>query len=161
MGRILLCGSLIRSGILQKCTAEEQQKVFETLFSAGQKRSYLSFVSVFFLADFLQQLDVKALKAGIWPLLKKELGKPWAEQSLDTFYILLIMSDKFPTLVGGKFLKEHLGNESIVSEEHMTELTKLLTVSCKNFIFILLGVSELLYSIEVGNFSDHPRICIV
>lgn len=129
MGRILLCGALIRSKLLLECKSEEQQKIFGILFSAGQQRSYLSFISVSFLVDFLEQSDTKSLKSGIWPLLKKEVGKAWENQTLDTFYILLIMNEKFPTLVGGKFLKEHLGHEDIINGEHMKELLKLLTVS--------------------------------
>ncbi|XP_043272424.1 myb-binding protein 1A [Venturia canescens] len=142
MGRILLCGALIRSKLLLQCKCEEQQKIFEILFFAGQQRSHLSFISIFFLADFLEQSDTKSLKIGIWPLLKKELGKAWEKQTLDTFYILLIMNEKFPTLVGSKFLKEHLGHEDIINAEHMKELLKLLTdlpriVYCRHPVFKL------------------------
>lgn len=161
MGRILLCGALVRSNLLQSCPVEEQQKVFEVLFSAGKQRSYLSFVSVFFLIDYLDRSDAKSLKHGVWPLLKTELGKPWAEQTLDTFYVLLMMSEKFPSLVNAKFLKEHLGSEDIINTEHMTELTKLLTVSFGPFGFKKIIVLSLIHSIIFSSPQDIPRVVCI
>ncbi|XP_011297827.1 DNA polymerase V [Fopius arisanus] len=127
MGRILFCGSLIRSKLLESSPPDFQQKVIEILLQAGSKRSYLSFSCSSFLLEFLHQLTPKSLKISIWPILERELGKPWSEQTLDTFYTLLIMSTKFPTLVNKKFLREHLGTDSIIDEKSLDSQLKLLT----------------------------------
>ncbi|KAK0176042.1 hypothetical protein PV328_000219 [Microctonus aethiopoides] len=140
MGRILLCGALIRSKLLSNRTVEEQQKVVEILLTAGTKRSYLSFVSYSFLNEFINEFDEESLKTNLWPLLEKELGKTWSEQTLDSFYTLMIINTKFPSLIGKKFLKQHLGSSTIINTESMDDLIKLLTdiprvVCCRHPIY--------------------------
>ncbi|KAL6259582.1 hypothetical protein P5V15_009499 [Pogonomyrmex californicus] len=126
MGRILLCGALIRSKLLVQNSIEIQQQVTEILLNAGKQRSYLSFISVIFLSELIIQLDIEPMK-NIWPIVEKEIGKPWSEQTLDTFYALLIIRDKHPSLVNHKFLKEHLGVKEIVTKKSMEDIIKLLT----------------------------------
>ncbi|XP_012541717.2 myb-binding protein 1A [Monomorium pharaonis] len=126
MGRILLCGALIRSKLLARNSVETQQQITEILLNAGRQRSYLSFISVIFLSEFVDQLDSESMK-NVWPLVEKEISKPWSEQTLDTFYVLLIIKDKYPSLVNHKFLKEHLGVKEIITKESMENIVKLLT----------------------------------
>lgn len=127
MGRILLCGALIRSKLLVCNSVEMQQQVTEILLNAGKQRSYLSFISVMFISEFIVQLDIESMK-NVWPIIEKEISKPWSEQTLDTFYVLLIVRDKHPSLVNHKFLKEHLGVKEIITKESMEDIVKLLTV---------------------------------
>ncbi|XP_014470444.1 PREDICTED: DNA polymerase V-like [Dinoponera quadriceps] len=127
MGHILLCGALMRSESLAQNTIEIQQQVVETLLNAGRQRSYLSFVSVMFLSDFIvRHLSDKSMKKVVWPIIEKQFVKPWSEQTLDTFYILLIVRDKYPSLLDHKFLKEHLGVRDIITKESMENIIKLL-----------------------------------
>lgn len=127
MGHILLCGALIRSKLLVQNTIEVQQ-VIETLLNAGKQRSYLSFISTMFLSEFIVQLDVEYIKKVIWPIIEKQFGKPWSEQTLDTFYILLVVRDKHPSLLDHKFFKKYLGVKDIISKESMENIIKLLMV---------------------------------
>ncbi|XP_071636162.1 myb-binding protein 1A [Temnothorax longispinosus] len=126
MGRILLCGALIRSKLLARNSVEIQQQITEILVNAGKQRSYLSFISVMFLSEIIGQFDTEFMK-NVWPIVEKEIGKPWSEQTLDTFYVLLIVRDKHPLLVNHKFLKEHLGVKEIITKESMEDIVKLLT----------------------------------
>lgn len=126
MGRILLCGALIRSKLLVRNSVEMQQQITEILLNSGKQRSYLSFISVTFLSEFVVQLDIESMK-NVWPIIEKEIGKPWSEQTLDTFYVLLIIRDKHPSLVNHKFLKEHLGVKEIITKESMEDIVKVLT----------------------------------
>ncbi|EFN85221.1 Myb-binding protein 1A [Harpegnathos saltator] len=126
MGYILLCGALIRSKLLVQNTVEIQQQVIKTLLNAGKQRSYLSFISVIFLGEFIVHLDVKSMKKAIWPIIKQQFGKPWSEQTLDTFYILLVIKDRHPSLLDHKFLKEHLGVKDIITKESIEDVIKLL-----------------------------------
>lgn len=128
MGRILLCGALIRSKLLIQSTIEIQQQITEILLNAGKQRSYLSFISVIFLSEFITQLDVESMKKVIWPIVEKEIGKSWSEQTLDTFYLLLVVEDKHPSLINHKFLKEHFGVKQILAKESIEDIVKLLTV---------------------------------
>lgn len=127
MGRILLCGALIRSKLFISNSVETQQQITRILVSAGKKRSYLSLISVMFLSELINQLDVESMK-NVWPIIEKEIGKPWSEQTLDTFYVLLTVRDKHPSLVNHKFLKEHLGMKEIITKDSMEDIVKLLTV---------------------------------
>ncbi|KYN40609.1 Myb-binding protein 1A [Trachymyrmex septentrionalis] len=126
MGHILLCGALIRSKLLARNSVEIQQQIMEILLNAGKKRSYLSFISTMFLSEFIIQLDIKSIK-DVWPIVEKEIGKPWSEQTLDTFYMLLILRDKHPSLVNHKFLKQHLGMTEIITKESVEDIVRLLT----------------------------------
>lgn len=137
MGRILLCGALIRSKLLARNSNETQQQITEILVNAGKQRSYLSFISVMFLSEFIIQLDIESMK-NIWPIVEKEIGKPWSEQTLDTFYVLLIVRDKHPSLINHKFLKEHLGVKEIITKDSVEDIVKLLTVCYLTFIIVFL-----------------------
>lgn len=128
MGRTLLCGALIRSKLLIQSTIEIQQKVIEILLNAGRQRSYLSLVSIMFLDEFIIQLDIESMKKIVWPIVEKEFGKPWSEQTLDSFYVLLVVREKYPSLVDHKFLKKHLGVKDILAKESIEDIIKLLMV---------------------------------
>ncbi|KMQ94074.1 myb-binding protein 1a, partial [Lasius niger] len=127
MGRVLLCGALIRSKLLIQSTSEIQQQITEILLNAGKQRNYLSFISVMFLNEFIIQLDVESMKKVVWPIVEKEIGKSWSEQTLDTFYLLLVVGDQHPSLLNHKFLKEHFGVKQIIAKESMENIVKLLT----------------------------------
>ncbi|XP_001603225.1 myb-binding protein 1A [Nasonia vitripennis] len=126
-GRILACGAIIRSKMIKTCSVEEQQKVLECLIHAGKQRSYLGFESVSFIIEFLNQLeDDESLKA-VWPVLEQGICKPFKEQTLDTFYALLVVQDKFPGVLSKKVLKKTFGSENIINEESMKDILKILT----------------------------------
>lgn len=105
-----------------------QQQVIEILLSAGKKRSYLSFLSSMFLGELVIQLTTDSMREIVWPIIEKELGKPWSEHTLDTFYLLLLVKNQHPSLVNRKFLNEHLGVKEITARESMEEVIKLLMV---------------------------------
>lgn len=128
MGHILLCGALIRSNLLAQNAIEIQQQMVQILLKAGEQRSYLSFISAIFLGEFIVHLDVECMKTAIWPIIKKQFGKPWSEQTLDTFYILLVIKDKHPSLLDYKFSKKYLHVEDIICKKSIEDIIKLLMV---------------------------------
>lgn len=123
--RILTCGSLIRSEVLKQSSAEVQNQVLDQMITAGKKRSHLSFLAFSFVIVFLKQINKKSFK-NVWPLLEKELIKPWSEQTLETFYALLVIQDKFPSVVHETF-NENFGGESIINANSLENITKILT----------------------------------
>jgi len=68
------------------------------------------------------------MKVIAWPSIEKELGISWSKHTLDTFYLLLVIKNKHPSLVNDTFLKKHLGTKQIIAKEFMAEIVKLLTV---------------------------------
>ncbi|KAK9297581.1 hypothetical protein QLX08_008798 [Tetragonisca angustula] len=142
MGRILAYGALIRSKILSKSIDVIQQQTIQDLINSGKQRSYLSFVSISFLIEYINQVDTECIKKLIWPIVEKEFGKPWAQQTLDSFYALLVIKDKCPLLVNNEFSKKHFGTNDIITEESMNDIVKVLLdvpriVLCHHPIFKL------------------------
>ncbi|XP_066597439.1 myb-binding protein 1A [Prorops nasuta] len=127
LGRILVCGALIRSKIVGKCTVDLQLRIIDYLINAGNQRSYLSSVSTSFLIDFLNNTDGKSLSISVFSVIEKEIGKPWKEQTLDTFYLLLFMEEKFPSLVNHNFILNKIGTDDLISTESMEYVLGVLT----------------------------------
>ncbi|XP_011866329.1 PREDICTED: uncharacterized protein LOC105561180 [Vollenhovia emeryi] len=130
MGRILLCGALIRSQLFAQMSHEtlertpEVSKITEILVNSGKQRSYLSAISVMFLAEFASQLRSTVLQ-NIWPIIEKEIGKPWPEQTLDTFYMLLVLNT-FEMPCWRPFLKQHFNVHQIIGENTVEDIARLL-----------------------------------
>ena len=61
----------------------------------------------------------------MWPLLQKELTKPWPKQSLQTIHCLIAVQKKFPNVVNGKFLKTHFGGLELLNPESFQYLHKI------------------------------------
>lgn len=99
------------------------------MINSAKKRSYLSFESVSFIVEFLHQFEEESLLAPIWPVLEQEICKPFSEQTLDTFYTLLIIKNKFSGILTKKILKKCFGNEKIIHEKSIEDITRILTVS--------------------------------
>lgn len=127
-GRILACGAIIRSKMIKTCSVDEQKRVLECLIHAGKQRSYLSFESVSFIIEFLNQLEDDESLKPVWPVLEQEICKPLKDQTLDTFYALLVVQDKFPGVLSKKALKKCFGSENIINEDSMKDILKILTV---------------------------------
>ncbi|XP_015516258.2 myb-binding protein 1A-like protein [Neodiprion lecontei] len=157
-GQILVCGALIHSKILLTATLEKQQQVIELLLTAGQKRSYLPFASYSFLIDLIEQLEEKDFKTIVWPILEKELSKPWNEQTLDTFHVLLVISKRYPSIIRRTSLKQYLHSKEIIDKNSITPISALLMeipmlVCLRNPVYKLF--CERLTSTEhVSNFWD-------
>ncbi|XP_054014556.1 myb-binding protein 1A-like [Hylaeus anthracinus] len=142
MGRILVYGALIRSKVLCKSTTEIQMQIIQDLINRGRQRSYLSFPATSFFVEFINEIDIDNVERLVWPIVEKEFGKPWKEQTIDTFYILLIIKAKCPLLVNYKFSKQHFGTEDIITKESMGDITKVLldlpkVVLCHHPVFKL------------------------
>lgn len=129
MGRILAYGALIRSTLLSKSASEIQLQILQNLVNAGKQRSYLSFISVSFLVEFINQVNLECIQKSVWPVVEKEFGKSWVEQTLDSFYVLLTIQNKCPSLVNYEFSKKYFGTKSIITRESLSDIIKVLLVS--------------------------------
>lgn len=59
LGQILLCGAIFRSGLMLKCTPEEQTEVIQLLVTASKKKSYLNSVAYPILLDFANSVSMQ------------------------------------------------------------------------------------------------------
>ncbi|KAJ8687432.1 hypothetical protein QAD02_023226 [Eretmocerus hayati] len=125
-GRILACGAVIRSKLLARSSEEEQKKVLEILLHSGKQRSYLSFESMSFLIEYLNQIEETAFQS-VWSLIEPEICKQLTEQTLDSFYALLVIQEKFPNVLTAKLIKKKFGHKEIINQDSIADIVKILT----------------------------------
>lgn len=58
LGHILACGAVFRSGLMLKCTEEEQKEVLQLFETASSKKSYLSTVATLVFIDFINNVSL-------------------------------------------------------------------------------------------------------
>lgn len=120
---------MIHSKVYLSSNIDEQQKLLLVLIEAGKKRSYLSCASYSFIIDLVDQLEEKDFKSIAWPLLKKELAKPWPEQTLDTLHTLIVLDKKYPNLLKGSFMRKNFNSKTIIDENSLDSIASLLMVN--------------------------------
>ena len=101
----------------------------EGLLHASKQRSYLTHCAITFLIDYVSQVDEEHFKNHLWPILDKEVYKPWPEQTLDSIHLLLTLSQQFSKVITGKELKKRFGSKEIIAEENVDEIFRILVVS--------------------------------
>lgn len=57
LGQILVCGTVLRSGLMLRCSNDEQKEVVDMLLAASKKKSYLSTVAHLILLDFVNNVS--------------------------------------------------------------------------------------------------------
>ncbi|KAJ8917318.1 hypothetical protein NQ315_002339 [Exocentrus adspersus] len=126
VGQILTCGAVMRSKLWSRCTEEEQKKLVELLLKTCKERIYLSLVAYTFIADSFKAMEEKDFKR-MFHLIKGEFSKPWAEQNIDSLYLLLCVKNKNPSYVKVKFLEKTVGTTDIICPASLEELCSILT----------------------------------
>lgn len=82
-------------------------------------------------------MDEERFAVIVWPCLKEMMMLPLVKQSLDSFYLLLVVRSLFPAIVSSKFLQKHIGAGEIITEATASTLGDILSVSC-NFVYTVL-----------------------
>lgn len=77
---------------------------------------------------FSFQLTQQQFESSVWPLLQKELGRPWSKQNLQSIHCLIAVQKKFPNVVNAKFLKAHFGGSELLNPESFQSLHKIFWV---------------------------------
>ncbi|KAI8122708.1 Myb-binding protein 1A [Lucilia cuprina] len=125
VGKILVCGALLHSGRLTEANSEHLEQVTNMLLQSSRHRTYHASLGFSFLCEIIEALSQKQFETSIWPLLQKELIKPWPKQSLQTVHCLITVQKKFPNIVNGKFLKLHFGGNELLNPESFQYLHKI------------------------------------
>ncbi|OWR55017.1 putative DNA polymerase v [Danaus plexippus plexippus] len=125
LGHILACGAVFRSGLMLKCTEEEQKEVLQLFETASSKKSYLSTVATLVFIDFINNLDEEQFATIVWPNIKQNYKKAINEHNLDSLYFLMIVNEKFPKKVK---LRKLIGVPELLHEDHISDICdKLMT----------------------------------
>lgn len=125
VGKILVCGSLLHSGRLTETNPEYLEQITNLLLQSSHHRTYLASMGYSFLCEIIEALSQQQFESSIWPLLQKELIKPWPKQSLQTVHCLITVQKKFPNIVNGKFMKAHFGGKELLNTESFQYLHKI------------------------------------
>ncbi|XP_004926906.1 myb-binding protein 1A [Bombyx mori] len=116
LGQILVCGAVFRSGLIMKCTTEEQTEIIKLLMSASKKKTYLSTVAYLIFLDFINGLDVENFTSIVWSNIKQDFKKELSEHTLDSLYFLMVANKKFPDVVK---LRKLIGTSEILCEDNI------------------------------------------
>lgn len=64
----------------------------------------------------------------VFQIIKGDLSKPWAEQNIDSLYLLLCVKNKNLNYTNNKFLQKTIGTKEIICPESLEELSSILMV---------------------------------
>ncbi|XP_055914940.1 myb-binding protein 1A [Eupeodes corollae] len=125
VGKILVCGAVLRSGRLSQANAEYLEQITNILVQASRHRTYHCSLAYVFLIEMIEKLTVEQFEQSVWPLLQIELIKPWPKQTVQTVHCLIVAHLKFPSVVDKQFFKMHLGGAKLINSDSEPHLLRL------------------------------------
>lgn len=125
-GRVLAFGAVIRSRIFMKLTTEQQKYILSQMVEASEQKSYLPQLLSSFVIPLLIPYNKRLFKDSLWPALATAVLKPWAQQTLDSFYLLLKIVSVFPSVVKKSEVQSVFGGPPIIRLESLTEVNGIL-----------------------------------
>lgn len=94
---------------------DEITKTISILLHASKYKKFHASLAYTFLFEIMQRLSAEEFLESAWPLLKKELKRPWEKHTINTIYCLLTIQDRYPNLVTPEFLEKSLKTNEILS----------------------------------------------
>ncbi|XP_061393037.1 myb-binding protein 1A [Musca vetustissima] len=128
VGKILVIGALLHSGRLAEINTEHLEQITNILLQSTRHKTYHASLGYSFLCEIIEMLSQEQFETAVWPLVQKELCRPWNKQNLQTIHCLIVLQKKFPTLVNAKFLKAHFGGVELLNPESYQYLHKIFWV---------------------------------
>jgi DNA polymerase phi len=125
-GRVLACGAILRSGRFIKANTAEQKYIINQIFEASKQKSYLPQLLPSFINQLLVLENKTVFKDALWPALAPVLVKPWSEQTLDSFYMLLKIINVFPSVSKKSEVKEVFGGPPVIRLDNISEFNTVL-----------------------------------
>lgn len=115
IGRILVCASILHANKLESASDSEIKKCIETLIGASHHKLYHSSLAYTFLLELLEKLSESQFEKIMWPLMQKEMKRPWEKQNINTAHFLIKCQSKYPTFVDEEFLSTSLQTNEILT----------------------------------------------
>ncbi|XP_044764201.1 rDNA transcriptional regulator pol5 [Coccinella septempunctata] len=126
MGHILVCTAIIRSGLYMKSSDEDQKKVLDCILNAGKERSYLLYPAYELILDLVENVSKDVFQSLILPVIKPQLEKPFSDYNLDSFYFLIMLTNKYPKLIGKQILKKISSSSTFIAESNLEAFSNIL-----------------------------------
>ncbi|XP_031636245.1 myb-binding protein 1A [Contarinia nasturtii] len=115
IGRVLVCASILHANKLNSASDSEIKKCIETLINASHYKSYHSSLAYTFLLELLEKISEKQFNKIMWPLMQKELKRPWEKQNINTVQFLIKCQSKYPAAIDEDFLSSSLQTSDILT----------------------------------------------
>ncbi|XP_005184002.2 myb-binding protein 1A [Musca domestica] len=128
VGKILVIGALLHSGRLADVNPEHLEQITNTLLQSTRHKTYHASLGYSFLCEIIETLSQEQFESAVWPLVQKELCRPWTKQNLQTIHCIIVLQKKFPTVLNAKFLKAHFGGAELLNSESFQYLHKIFWV---------------------------------
>ncbi|XP_075157683.1 MYB binding protein 1a [Haematobia irritans] len=125
VGKILVVGALLHSGRLADANSDYLEQVTNILLQATHHKSYHASLGYSFICELIETLSQKNFESSVWPLLQKELAKPWPKQNLQSVHCIIALQKKFPNVLNAKFLKTHFGGGELLNADSYQSLHKI------------------------------------
>lgn len=110
-----MCAAIIHANKLDDASNAELKKLIETLISASHYKSYHSSLAYTFLFELLEKFSESKFNQIMWPLMQKELKRPWEKQNVNTVHYLMKCTTKYPVAVDEDFLSSSLQTSEILT----------------------------------------------
>lgn len=83
--------------------------------TASHQKTFHSSLAYKFLLELLANLEEGDFTEAVWPLMRKELKRPWEKQNINTLQFLIETQLKYPHIVDEEFLNSSLKSNEILS----------------------------------------------
>uniref|UniRef100_A0A182LWT7 Myb-binding protein 1A n=1 Tax=Anopheles culicifacies TaxID=139723 RepID=A0A182LWT7_9DIPT len=125
IGKILVCGAIIKSGMFENATDLELQTVLKALKQNMHKM--LTPLVYAFLNELTNQLDAAKFSSVFWPVFEPLLNVPKENHTMDSIFFLLQLSiGPHKKLINSKYFERNFGVPKLLHEKNFTFLSELL-----------------------------------
>lgn len=124
VGQILVCAAILHAKRTMNST--EIVALVQILIGASHHKSFHSALAYKFLHELLIALDATDFTESVWPLMRKELKRPWEKQNINTLQFLIEVQLKYPQIVDEDFLNASLKSNEILSPGAYKHIGRLL-----------------------------------
>uniref|UniRef100_A0A182SI52 HEAT repeat-containing protein 1 n=1 Tax=Anopheles maculatus TaxID=74869 RepID=A0A182SI52_9DIPT len=125
IGKILVCGAIIKSGLIDSATEQELQSVLKTL--KKNMHEMLTPLVYAFLNELVNRLDAATFSKVFWPVFEAVLNVPKESHTIDSvFFLLQLSTGRHKKLINSKYFERNFGVPKLLHEDNFDFLAKLL-----------------------------------
>uniref|UniRef100_A0A182VRI0 Myb-binding protein 1A n=1 Tax=Anopheles minimus TaxID=112268 RepID=A0A182VRI0_9DIPT len=125
IGKILVCGAIIKSGLFENASEQELQTVLKALKKDMHKM--LTPLVYAFLNELVNRLDPAKFSSVFWPVFEPLLNVPKENHTMDSiFFLLQLSSGPHKKLINSKYFERNFGAPKLLHEKNFTFLAELL-----------------------------------
>ncbi|KAH1011863.1 hypothetical protein HUJ04_001143 [Dendroctonus ponderosae] len=125
-GQILAFGAAARTDLWKIASSKQKEDLLNLVLTAAKERVYLGLFAYSFIVDLVAADPAIKGDAVFSNRLREEGLKPWAEQTLDSLYLVLSLKLLNPALFSKKHIAEGLGTRKIICPDSLEPLCKIL-----------------------------------